>query len=282
MYTSAKTKLLAVFGYPVGHTMSPKLHSILAEKTNNDAVYIAISASPEEFSEKAEALKSLHACGFNITIPHKLRVMEHLDVIDDNAKIIGAVNTAENKDGVWYGYNTDGIGFLKYLDMNNISVKEKNILMLGAGGGARSIAYSMAKDGAYSISITARTPEKAESIGKIITDYSKCKFNLGFDKTKKYDIIINTTPLGMHPHENENPFDNFEMVNENTVCCDLIYNPWETLFLKEAKKRGAKTVNGLGMLVFQGIYAFEHFMNEKYDDSFFEEIYNIFSEDYRK
>ena len=281
MHTSAKTKLFGVFGYPVGHTFSPKLHSIMAEKTNKDIAYLAFRASPEEFGEKFEAAKIL-ASGFNITVPHKLRVMEHLDIIDDAAKNIGAVNTAVKKDDKWYGFNTDAIGFLKSLELNKTDIKGKNILMLGAGGAARGVAYSVATSGAKSITITARTQEKADSIGKMIESKSDAKYINEYNKTSEYDIIINTTPLGMHPHEDENPFDNFSIVNENTVCFDLIYSPWETLFLKEAKKRGAKAINGFGMLCYQGIYAFEHFTGEIFSDSFFEEIYDLFLNEFRK
>ena len=117
MHTTAQTKLLGVFGYPIAHTMSPKLHSLLAEKTGKDISYLAFLASEEEFGEKFEAAKKL-GTGFNITVPHKIRVMEHLDVIDITAKRIGAVNTALLRGDTWYGYNTDGLGFLKSLDVN--------------------------------------------------------------------------------------------------------------------------------------------------------------------
>ena len=270
MYTSAETKLLGVFGYPISHTISPKLHSLLAEKTNTDISYLAFLASPEDFGEKFEAAKKL-GIGFNITVPHKIRVMEHLDVIDPFAKKIGAVNTAVLKDGVWHGYNTDGIGLLKSFKLNNISVSGKNILMLGAGGAARGVACAIAESGAKSITITARTQEKARIIGSLIEQYTNCKYIDSYDNNSCYDIIINTTPLGMHPHENENPFDGYSNTTKDTVFCDLVYSPWETLFLKEARKLGAKTINGFGMLVFQGIYAFEHFTGKKYDDSFFDD-----------
>lgn len=282
MYTTAKTKLLGVFGNPIGHTLSPKLHSIIAEKTKSDVVYLAFSATDEEFSEKVRALKIMEAQGFNITIPHKIRVMECLDVIDDDAHMIGAVNTAVNKNGVWYGYNTDGIGFLKSLEVNNVSITGKNILMLGAGGSARSVAYSVCKNGAKSITISARTKEKAEDIGNLITENTKCLFNGTEKENIAYDIIINTTPLGMKPHEDKNPLDCYDNVSDKTVLIDLIYSPWETLFLQEGKRRGAKTINGLGMLAFQGIYAFEHFMDKKYDDRFFIDIYNTFEKEFRK
>lgn len=281
MYTTSETKLLGVFGYPVGHSISPKLHSLIAEQTNTDISYLAFLASPDEFGKKFNAAKEL-GIGFNITVPHKIRVMEYLDVTDPFAKRVGAVNTAVNKNGKWHGYNTDGLGFLKSLSLNNISVTGKNILMLGAGGAARSVAYTLAENGAKSITITARTQEKAQNIGDLIEKYTNCKYIYSFNKEFMYDIIINTTPLGMSPYENENPFNNYEIVSKDTVFCDLIYSPWETLFLKEAKKHGARTMNGFGMLVFQGIYAFEHFTDKKFDDIFFEKIYNLFLENIRK
>ncbi|MBE7027839.1 MAG: shikimate dehydrogenase [Ruminococcaceae bacterium] len=281
MYTTAETKLFGIFGYPVGHVMSPRLQSLLADKTNKDIAYVAFSASPEEFASKFEAAKLL-ASGFNITVPHKLRVMDHLDIIDDGAKTIGAVNTVVKKDGKWYGYNTDGPGFLKSLNVNKIDVNGKNILMLGAGGAARGVACTLASNGAKSITITARTQEKADAIGEIIKTNTNAEYSGEFRRDSVYDIIINATPLGMQPNENENPFDSYDIVTKNTVCCDLIYSPWETLFLKEAKMRGAKTINGFGMLCYQGILAFEHFTGEKFPNSFYEEIYELFLNEFRK
>ncbi len=282
MDTTAETMLLGVFGCPIGHTLSPKLHSIIAKQTNKDIAYLAFLAPEEEFEDKVKALKILGARGFNITIPHKVRVMDYLDVIDETAEIIGAVNTAVNKNGIWHGYNTDGIGFLKSLKLNNVTVSGKNILMLGAGGSSRSVAFNLADVGAKTITIVSRTKEKAKNIGDLIEKHTPCKFYDALSDNLAYDIIINTTPLGMKPYENENPFTNYEAVSQNTVCCDLIYSPWETLFLKEAKKRGAKIINGLPMLTFQGIYAYEHFFGKKYDDAFFQKIYNIFSQEFRK
>ena len=154
--------------------------------------------------------------------------------------------------------------------------------MLGAGGGARAVAYTLAENGAKTITITARTQEKADSIGALIEEYTDCKYYSEPDYDKHYDIIINTTPLGMPPHEDKNPFDRFDIITDDTVCCDLIYSPWETLFLKEAKCRGAKTINGFGMLVFQGIYAFSHFTDKSFEDSFYKEIFKLLSEELRK
>ncbi len=281
MYSTAETKLFIVFGHPVGHTLSPMLQSIIAEKSGDDIAYLAFDASPDEFSTKFEAAKHI-ASGFNITVPHKLSVMEYLDVVSPAAKCIGAVNTIVKKDDLWYGYNTDDIGFLKSLEMNKTDINEKNILMLGAGGAARGVAYALATNGAKKITITARTQEKADLIGKMIEANSNTEYSGVFVQNSKYDIIINTTPLGMHPLENENPFDRFDIVTENTVCYDLIYSPWETLFLKEAKKRGAKTINGFEMLCYQGIYAFEHFSGKKFSDMFFNEIYELFLSEFRK
>lgn len=282
MFTTAKTKLFGVFGYPVGHTMSPKLHSMISEKANKDIAYLAFEASPDDFGRKFEAAKELGASGLNITVPHKIRVMDYLDEIDSAAERIGAVNTVLEKDGKWYGFNTDGIGFLKGLEMNRISPEGKNILILGAGGGARAVAYALAEGGAESFSIEARTQEKADSIGKMIEKYTESRY-CGLPRDNDaFDIIVNTTPLGMHPHEDKNPMEDFSRVTSDTVCCDLIYSPWETLFLQAAKKRGAKVLNGFAMLVFQGIFAFEHFMGEKLPDSFFSEIYDSFMNEFRK
>jgi len=264
-YTTNKTKLFGILGTPIEHTLSPKMHSFLAEKEGIDMSYLAFDVKPNDLHTAICGFKAAHASGFNITSPHKIEIMQELDMIMDDAVIMNSVNTIVNKDGKWYGYNTDGDGFCQSLIFGGHEIEDKNILVMGAGGSARSICYKLAEYGAKSITIKSRNPEKINVIGEIIIKYSDADFFDNFDKTKKYDIIINATPLGMHPNESENPCDFMEIINNETVCCDLVYNPSKTVFLQEAEKRGARIVNGLGMLIVQGIIAFELFNNTKLD-----------------
>jgi len=257
--TTNKTKLLGIFGTPIAHTLSPMMHSYMAKKSGIDMAYLAFDVLPEELETAVCGAKMLGATGFNITAPHKIEIMKYIDVISDEAQYMNSVNTIVNRDGLWYGYNTDGDGFCKSLLLEGHEICNKRILMMGAGGSARSLCYKLAQYGAKSISITARTEKNVHIIGEMIEKYTDTKFYDTYHPSDTYDMVINTTPLGMHPYEDKNPCDFMDMITEDVLCCDIIYNPNKTLFLKSAEGNGAKIVNGLGMLITQGILAFEHF-----------------------
>ena len=273
METSSKTKLFGILGTPITHTLSPKMHSYMAKKSGIDMAYLAFDVQPEDLHTAMEGMKSAGACGFNITAPHKIEIMKELDEIRDDARHMNSVNTIVNRNGKWYGFNTDGDGFCISLILEGCEIKDKNILVIGAGGSARGVCYKLTEYGAKSITMTSRTKEKVHIIGEMVKKYSNTEFYTDIDKETKYDIIINTTPLGMHPFEDKNPCDFMEIIDANTVCCDLIYNPSKTVFLNEAENRGAKIVNGLGMLIMQGILAFELFNDVKLDrKKYYEEL----------
>lgn len=277
--TTSKTKLFGIFGTPIGHTISPKMHSFLANKYGVDMAYLAFDVSPERLDEAVLGAKTMGAYGFNITAPHKIAIMKHMDVLCPDAVLMNAVNTIVNKNGVWHGYNTDGDGFCRSLALEGCEIENKDILMLGAGGSARALSYKLAKYGAKSISMESRTREKISIIGDMVEKHTDTLFFDCVDEKKAYDIIINTTPVGMHPNENENPCPYMKLVRDGVTCVDIIYNPPHTMFLKEAEEKGARIINGLGMLVCQGILAFEHFhgltLNHK---ECYEELMELFKE----
>ncbi len=270
-------KFFGIIGTPIKHSISPQMHSFIANKCDIDMSYDAFDVVPEELHKTFEKFKQQKASGFNITAPHKIEIMNDLDEIRDDAIRMNSVNTIIERGGKWYGYNTDGDGFCRSLIIEGCEIKDKNILVLGAGGSARSICYKLAEYGAKSISMAARTKGKIHIIGEMVKNYSETLFFDEVDMSKRFDIIINTTPLGMHPHTDKNPCDFMEIVDENTVCCDIIYNPAKTVFLKEAEKRGAKIINGLGMLILQGILAFEIFNDVKLNqEEIYKELCNLF------
>lgn len=274
-----KTRLFGIIGNPVSHSLSPKMHSFMAEKTGIDMSYELFDVKPEELNSVMGKFKSESACGFNITAPHKIEIIKELDEVLADAVRMNSVNTIVNRNGKWTGYNTDGDGFCLSLVLEGCAIKDKNILVIGAGGAARGVCYKLAEFGAKSISITARKKDKIHIIGEMVKKYSKTEFYDHFDSDKKYDIIINSTPLGMHPNEDKNPCDFMDIINSKTYCCDLIYNPPETLFLKEAKARGAKIINGLGMLIMQGILAFELFNDVTLDrEKYYKELNCLLAE----
>ena len=277
--TTAKTKFYGILGTPIGHTISPAMHSYMAEKNGIDMAYLPFDVQPEQLSDVMQGVKAMGACGFNITAPHKINVMNHLDVVCPEAKSMDSVNTVVNKNGIWHGYNTDGDGFCGSLHLEGCEIRNKKILMMGAGGSARSLCYKLAKNGAESITITSRNMDKIHIIGDMVEQYTDTLFYDALSDDITYDIIINTTPLGMHPLEDRNPCDFMDRISEKTVCCDIIYNPCKTIFLQEAQKRGAKIINGLGMLILQGILAFEFFTDRQLDHArYYEELMQLFRE----
>lgn len=279
METTAETKLLGLIGHPVSHTLSPKLHSYFAQKTGKDTVYLAFDIEKQKLGEVISSAKNMGVLGFNITAPYKIDILSSVDCIDEEAMRMGSVNTIVNRGDKWYGYNTDGSGFVHSLELEIGSLHGKKVLLLGAGGTARSISYQFAKKEVASVTISARNLQNIDTIRNMLAEYTDCPFFDQMDMAEDYDIIVNTTPLGMHEHASENPFAaHMDKIRKNTVCCDLIYNPKKTLFLTEAQKRGAYIVNGLSMLVMQGIYAYELFTDTKLGTECFDEAMNLFTE----
>jgi shikimate dehydrogenase len=237
------------------------MHNAAFKDKGLNYVYVAFDVLPENLKYVIDGAKALGIVGFNVTIPHKIEIMKYLDEIDRDAQLIGAVNTIKIENGRAIGYNTDGIGARKALEEEIGKVKDKNIIIYGAGGAARAVAFELAKNN--NIIIANRTIEKAEKLAKEIAE----KLNKEFCREVKFDsldadlegvdIVINATPIGMYPNVNVEPIVKADKLREDMVVMDLIYNPLETVLLKEAKKVGAKAINGLGMLIYQGAVAFK-------------------------
>ena len=258
------TKQLGIIGYPVEHSFSPAMHNFISETIHNNYVYSAWCVKPENLGKAINGIRALGISGINVTAPHKVEVMKYLDCISDVAKELGSVNTVVNRDGKLYGYNTDADGFCMALDKAGIQIKGSKILIIGAGGVVRPTLIRLIDNGAAEITVVNRTKSKAMAMAEDILNTKGFKVRTEIDKLK-FDIVINTTSAGMEPQENVLPIDSIEEINdlsfidENTAVVDMIYNPDETLFLKKARENGAKTLNGLGMLVYQGIIAYELF-----------------------
>lgn len=268
---TSHTKHLGIFGYPVEHSFSPIMHNYISEKLGLDYIYTAYEVKPEQIGTAVKAIAALGISGVNITAPHKFAVMEYLDEIDPQAALFGSVNTIVNRNGRLIGYNTDADGFYSSLKRNGIDPAYKDIIIFGAGGATKPISILFAQKKAKSITIINRTPEKAE----MISDYVKNKTGFKINTEKKlsrYDIAINTTSAGMAPQLDKCPTDDFSFADKNTFFADMIYNPEETLFLKRAKSIGSKTMNGLGMLICQGIISYELFTETKTDENIYEQI----------
>ena len=199
--------------------------------------------------------------GVNCTIPHKVEVLKYLDELSEAAEIIGAVNTIINNDGKLFGENTDGKGFITALKDAGVSVAGKNITVLGAGGASRAISVECALAGAKKLTIANIDKETGEELVKLINERTQADaefilWDHPVEVPADTDIFVNATSVGLFPNVNEKPDVNYDTVTSNMVVSDVIFNDPHTLFLQEAEKRGAKTVNGLGMLVNQGAVNF--------------------------
>lgn len=253
MKINGRTKITGIFGYPVDHTLSPAMQNAAFEALGLDYCYIPFPVHPENLADAVQSIRALNIAGINITLPHKEKVMPLLDTIDREALFIGAVNTIVNSEGRLAGYNTDGRGFMQSLDENGISLQDRKILIVGAGGASRAVSYYLCMK-ARNVFLYGRTKTKVDQLAD---DLKQIQNNVSIvDNTSnigEYDIIINATPLGLR-EEDPLPFDIKQLRTEQVVC-DLIYK--ETRLLKEASRKGCFTLNGLGMLLWQGALAFE-------------------------
>ncbi|MGZ6503147.1 MAG: shikimate dehydrogenase, partial [Tumebacillaceae bacterium] len=245
---SSSTRLTGLFGHPVSHSKSPQMHNAAFAHLGLDFAYLAFDVAPEQVQAAVHSIRALGLRGVNVTIPHKVAVMPHLDAVSEEAQLIGAVNTIVNEAGRLIGYNTDGIGYITALqEETGFAVAGKKVLLIGAGGAARAVAGQMALSGAGQLTIAARDREKAQELADHLAAFAAtngCTFGEAEETASAYDLIVNTTPIGMHPHVEQVPFDTSRLQAEQLVS-DLIYNPRETRFLQEAALRGCRTHGGL-------------------------------------
>lgn len=252
-----KKNKIGLVGHPLGHSLSPVMHNAVFEKLQLDYTYESFDVKPSELGYFMDITVYKGFIGLNVTIPYKVDILKYVDKVSPEAGMIGAVNTVKFTGNTVYGYNTDGIGCINALKDAGVSVNDKRVLVLGAGGAARAIAFQCAIEGA-SLSIANRSIRKAEKLasdleesfgGKVVAcDLSpECVI----PELKGVDVLINATSAGMHPHEDEELLS-ADMIPEKIAVMDIVYNPLETKFLSAARSRGCKTINGVGMLAHQG------------------------------
>jgi shikimate dehydrogenase len=256
---SGRTKITGIFGHPVEHTLSPAMHNAAFKALGLNYCYVPFLVHPDYLEDAIKAIRALNLCGVNVTVPHKEKVMPLLDEINEEASFIGAVNTIVNSEGRLIGYNTDGRGFMQSLLESGISVEGKNVLIIGAGGASKAISYYLSQK-TKTLYLYNRSKNRAE---KLVQDLKKIRSNVSLiediSSIERYHIIINATPLGLKK-EDPLPFDTSLLRAEQTVC-DLIYK--KTRLLEEASKKGCVTLDGLGMLLWQGLFAFELWTGKK-------------------
>lgn len=251
----ASTSLFGLIGNPVAHSLSPLMHNQAFAAAGINAVYLAFSVKDPHAALKS--IKALNVKGLSVTLPHKVVVMEYLDEIDQTAAAIGAVNTIAQRNGKLSGYNTDCQGAIDALQTRT-TITGKSVAIIGAGGAARAIGYGLTS-AAGRLTILNRTRKTGEQLAaELQADF----LALSDFQANRYDILINTTPVGMHPHTDATPIAK-QALTKDMVVMDIVYNPLKTRLLEEAAASGCRTINGLDMFVFQGAHQFELWTGKK-------------------
>ena len=262
------SKTYAVIGDPIDHSLSPNIHNAAFRHSKLDHTYIAYKIPAGELAAGIEALKAIKIAGFNVTIPHKIEMMKFLDEMDTTCKVIGAVNTVLNENGKLKGYNTDMIGFLNPIKKKNFTIKNSQVLLLGAGGAARAIITAMIKEKASKISIVNRTQENANKLADFAKKIGGNVDTISIHEANKlitdYKFIINSTSIGMR---NEPSPISTENIGKNSIVYDIVYQPINTDLIKKSKENGATIIYGYEMLLSQAACSFEiwHKMEAPYD-----------------
>lgn len=284
---NGESDVYGLVGYPVSHTFSPVIHNTISNKLGLNNVYVPFLVDIPDLEKALQGALSLDIKGLNVTIPHKVDVLNFCGDVDKLALEIGAANTLVKSSKGFKGfkaYNTDYLGVLKSFQIRDISLKDKNVLIIGAGGTANAISILMCYEEVRNLFIANRTVRKAVDLKKNCGRYYSTNvvpMNLqDMVNIKDVDIIINTTSVEMKGHnESLIPID---MLKSNHIVFDVIYNPWETQLLKDAKSKGCVTFNGFDMLVYQGIYSFEIWNDITVGDDVCLEIRNELMEHYEK
>jgi len=268
---NGSTKLAGIIGDPVSHSVSPQMHNAAYEKLGLNYCYVPLPTKPKDLEDVLNGIRMLGFAGVNVTVPYKEAVIPHLDEVTKLARLVGAANVILNQQGHLVGYNTDGPGFIDSLREDaGFEVAGKNVVLLGAGGGAKAVAMMLAHDKIKTLVISDVVYEKAENMCEYINSHFDiapyaCPVNSNELKVciEKCDLLVNSTPVGMHPNVNESPINDDYAIKPGAIVYDLVYNPLETKLLKWAKAKGAKPISGLGMLIRQGVLAFSLFTEEE-------------------
>lgn len=280
MMITSKTKLACLIGNPVGHSISPLIHNTLAEKMGIDMVYTSFAVEDENVGAAVNGAHAFGYKGMNVTVPHKCNVIPFLKEIDPLAQKIGAVNTLVPCEGGFKGYNTDIIGLARELSECGVTIAGNEVIIIGAGGASRSIVYLCADLGATRIWLLNRSVDKAEALAaEVNTYFGQVVVPLALDEFKKIPHakypVIQTSSVGMHPKTGVAPIMDEEFYELVSVGVDIICNPAETEFMKLCKRHNAQAYNGLKMLLYQGVAAFELWNEVKVSQELSDYVYGL-------
>ena len=263
MTVTVHTKLISLLGCPLGQTLAPQMFNETFRKLNLDYFYFPIEIGNEELEAVVKGIRCMNYAGFNVTKPNKIKILDYVDELDELAGIIGSVNVVTMRNGKLKGYNTDGIGFVQaLLDETSMDLSKNTFIIFGAGGASRALSSTLAYQGAKKLFIIDKIDEASSSLVKSINQkIRECAEFVGFDKApvrqliQKSNVLVNATGVGMQPQIERTPVDR-ELLYEDLIVCDLIYNPLKSRLLRDAEEAGCKTMNGIDMAIIQGIKGF--------------------------
>ncbi len=261
--TSYKSELVGVFGHPVAENPTIVMQEAAFKAAGLNWRYLTIEVYPQDLAAAMNGLRAMNMQGINLTIPHKVEVLNYLDRVAPDAALIGAVNTVRREGELLIGENTDGKGFLRSLTRDaQLDPAGKRVVILGAGGAARAISVELALAGAEHITIVNRSVARGETLANLLntktqTPTSLVIWNSAYKIPANTDIVVNATSIGLYPDVEAKPDIEYDSLTAAMCVCDVIPNPPRTPFLREAAARGATTLDGLGMLVYQGAIGFK-------------------------
>lgn len=275
------TRTCGLIGNPVEHTLSPMIHNYLAQQMDVNMVYVPFLVEQGRLEDAIKGAYGLHILGCNVTVPYKNDVIPYLAQIDELAAKMGSVNTLVRVDGGYKGYNTDMTGLYRAMSSDGVSIQGEQVIVLGAGGVGRAVAFMCAAKGAAHVWLLNRTVEKAAEVAKEVNlaEGRNCVETLAmsdYDKLpdEKY-LVIQSTSVGLYPHVEDAVITDPAFYHKVKAGYDLIYRPWETRFMQLVKEQGAPAYNGLKMLLYQGIEAFELWNQCKIEDESAYKLYEM-------
>lgn len=273
MIIDGKTRTCGLIGNPVEHTLSPTIHNNLAAMTGKNLVYVPFLVENDQVGTAIKGAYALHIMGMNVTVPHKSSVIEFCSSVDPLAQKIGAVNTLVAEEGGYRGYNTDMTGLLRAMQTEGIKVKDETVLLLGAGGAARAVAFLCVSEGAKKVYLCNRTVQKAQTVAMEVNAAFgvECILPITYEELNTIEednlLAIQGTSVGLAPLVEATPLMDGPIYDKIHTGVDLIYRPAETKFMSLVKAHGGKTMNGLKMLLYQGIIAYELWNNVKISEA---------------
>lgn len=278
-----KAELVGVFGHPVAENPTIVMQEAAFQACQLNWRYLTIEVLPEDLEDAMKGLRAMNMRGINLTIPHKVAVLKYLDQVAPDAALMGAVNTVRREGNLLIGENTDGKGFLRSLREDaHVDPAGMHVVVLGAGGAARAITVELALAGAGQITIVNRTRGRGQELATLLNDRTETnalfvEWKAAYRVPEHTDILVNATSIGLFPNVEAKPEILYESITKDMIVCDVIPNPPHTPFLQEAEARGAKVLDGLGMLVYQGAIGFTMWTGREAPvDVMYQALQNVF------